>query len=1190
MQKARPIGKKMRLLIGISFLLVAAIIVTIFSLTAQAEKTLIDQRAAESSQYRYRFAEMQAYLAGVSGFEFYDYDSAGNIIPSTRDVDKVLYYYDRDDNIAVYCVEPEKPDVTFAEFGVLPLPEPGNSDGHVVTFTELQKKLLAYVLAYGVREWNGSQDINNMATIEKPDQIATQIAVWMVSTGHFNYSKDPTDSDDPIDPKNNPSNPDYPSYPYKDYFDPYYDILLPPGGAGIAPDYVYEDEYEGEISICEKARSLIRRAGKAIRISQTLPDFAGHDFQMTWNDTYNTYAVTIHDESGMLSYWEKSLDEGIKEANKKLTNPLKIEFDLPNGNITIIGDPCSDNDNTVSIKAQKTDDLVPEATLIYLSHEYPAKIGPDYQDMLSVETSDLKMELDLGLTLRRAYDAALQKWVSDVKRLNVSAVLDDEGGVIETQSYDSIYPSPIPDSDHSSLDDNGIAEKSPIYKAQRGDVVEYSIRVLNQCHERLNITEIVDYLPSGLEFDADLNATLGGSDWIADSTLDEHGAPRPILRYIGSPIPLVPEGSSDGNYDAVLKVYLRIAVSASKGQVIVNYAEISAMTDDKGVKVDDVDSTPDKNDWDDGEVTDNEVNNGNDDEDDHDYAMVEVDVPPYDAALQKWVARVVRGGKTVDELDDVEDGEASDIVTVHRGDTVIYKIRVINQGEYPLIITDITDYLPAWLTFDEEHPINKGKWIETDKVDETGQGRTFIRYIGEGGIHLAPAGDEQHGDRAVVEIAATVSTAASDGMVIHNSSEITRMTDDKGGEVDDVDSTPDDEPDNDKKPPKDNEVVNEDDDEDDEDFAEIIVEVPPYDAALKKWVSAVQRNGVTVATHDEPFTPSAFDEVQSGDVVVFAIKVYNQCEFLLRVGEITDYLPEGLTFDQILNPNWVLTGDLLTYTGLAETTLYVDQVRYPNAPAKLVGESTATVTIALIVDGSKLTVDVPVINYAEISLLTDEYNVTVADIDSDPDQNRDNDGTFTPGGVPPTGNNPVYDNEIEQHAKTTPGVDEDDHDVAGVVLKPPPQSETPPPSGTPPLSETPPPSSTPPQSETPPPSTLPPPPPPPSSAPPGYTTPPPPPESLPPYSAPPQSTTPPSAPPTPTPTPTPEEEIDESPPPGGAWEYSPTPMPPETEFHEDVPTGPFVPTGDGSMAIWFALAAVAVTVAVFVLTGKKKLK
>ncbi|HBC84807.1 MAG TPA: hypothetical protein DCZ30_05245 [Clostridiales bacterium] len=107
----------------------------------------------------------------------------------------------------------------------------------------------------------------------------------------------------------------------------------------------------------------------------------------------------------------------------------------------------------------------------------------------------------------------------------------------------------------------------------------------------------------------------------------------------------------------------------------------------------------------------------------------------FDMALRKYISEVKRDGKTV-EIDDrtpvINAASASEYlsnktagyyhkkkaITVKPGDTIIYTLRVYNEGYIVGYAKEITDYLPAGLEYIENSQINKdNKWTITKNAD-----------------------------------------------------------------------------------------------------------------------------------------------------------------------------------------------------------------------------------------------------------------------------------------------------------------------------------------------------------------------------------------------------------------------------------------------------------------------------------------
>jgi len=209
---------------------------------------------------------------------------------------------------------------------------------------------------------------------------------------------------------------------------------------------------------------------------------------------------------------------------------------------------------------------------------------------------------------------------------------------------------------------------------------------------------------------------------------------------------------------------------------------------------------------------------------------------------------------------------------------------------------------------------------------------------------------------------------------------VARITDYKNEHgLEDIDSDPD------KEGVKDDEIDEhgiDGDDEDSNDFEEITV-LPDlfFDLALRKTMTAGSK---TI--------------FKTGDTVSFDITVFNQGTVAATTVDLVDYIPAGLTLQ---DSSWTLDGN---------------KARWIGAITDLAPGAQRTVTISFVVDSSATGV---IINSAEISGAENDENLE--DIDSTPDDDKDNDG-------------PVKDDEIDEDGKD--GRDEDDHDIEPITICP----------------------------------------------------------------------------------------------------------------------------------------------------------
>ena len=165
-----------------------------------------------------------------------------------------------------------------------------------------------------------------------------------------------------------------------------------------------------------------------------------------------------------------------------------------------------------------------------------------------------------------------------------------------------------------------------------------------------------------------------------------------------------------------VRVAFRVTEPNTSDRIIINRAEISEDADENGEEVEDIDSTPDE--WIDGE-------------DDQDIEKIYVQY--FDLALRKWVSHVILIEDGVEKIKDTGHYAEQDPEPVVRVDlnqnridnTIIkfkYQIRITNEGEIAGYATEISDYIPEGLEFNQaDNPLWKevdGK-IVTDQLKDT---------------------------------------------------------------------------------------------------------------------------------------------------------------------------------------------------------------------------------------------------------------------------------------------------------------------------------------------------------------------------------------------------------------------------------------------------------------------------------------
>ena len=515
------------------------------------------------------------------------------------------------------------------------------------------------------------------------------------------------------------------------------------------------------------------------------------------------------------------------------------------------------------------------------------------------------------------------------------------------------------------------------------DIVTYTISVYNEGTVSGYASLIKDDIPEGLEYvkDSEINKKF---NW---KLLDENNKETDDVKkakYIVSDY-LSKENGDDNILNAFngekldtkyVQVDFKVICKQDWAKIIKNEAQISDDQDDRGKPVRDRDSTP--NEW-----------KGEDDED-----VEYIRVTYMDLALRKFITGVNKQIIT-DRIPEVDatalknkENTTADYkhtkepVIVHTNDTVIYTIRVYNEGSKDGYATQIKDDIPEGLEFIPYNETNKmyewkmldaeGKetldvskvksvvtnYCSKDKETEKRQNLMLAFECPDGTTFDTP----EYKD---VKIAFKVVEPTTSDRILINHAQISEQTDKKGIHREDRDSTP-----------------NEWKGEDDEDIEK--VRVLYFDLALRKWVTntMVTENGQTFVTEtghhaeDDPEEVVKVDLKKSkiNSVVVkfeYKVRITNEGEIAGYAKEIKDRIPDGLEFEEADNPNWKMLED-----GTVVTDELKDKLLQP-------GES-AEVIIVLKWINSPTNLGVK-INFAEISKDHNDYGTP--DIDSTPNNN-----------------------------------------------------------------------------------------------------------------------------------------------------------------------------------------------------------
>ena len=245
-------------------------------------------------------------------------------------------------------------------------------------------------------------------------------------------------------------------------------------------------------------------------------------------------------------------------------------------------------------------------------------------------------------------------------------------------------------------------------------------------------------------------------------------------------------------------------------------------------------------------------------------------------------------------------------VLVEKNDIVVYMLRVYNEGEQDGYATEITDYLPAYLTFvDGEFNAQYGWKVSSD-------GRTVTTRYLENSVIAKPETDAS-GNQTLsyvqVPIMCQVSGDANANENITNIADITEYQDKDKQLVEDRDSEQDnvEVPSDENLPGYKNDESNQEyvpGQEDDDDFEKVIVQ--DFDLALRKFITKVDEEEVTTRIPEVSYNRDEEQitynhtkdpvEVITGNVVEYTIRIYNEGDIAGYAEEVADDIPDGLRF------------------------------------------------------------------------------------------------------------------------------------------------------------------------------------------------------------------------------------------------------------------------------------------------------
>ena len=282
--------------------------------------------------------------------------------------------------------------------------------------------------------------------------------------------------------------------------------------------------------------------------------------------------------------------------------------------------------------------------------------------------------------------------------------------------------------------------KTPV-EVVNGDVIVYTLRVYNEGNQAGYADEVKDNLPEGLVYlpENEINKEYRWKLYKEDGTETTEVSEAKTVRtdYLSRDQEIQTkrnnllkafntETMTQPDYRDV-KIAFKVIEPNTSDRIIINTAEISKDSDDKGNSVEDIDSTPD-----------------NDKEDEDDIDIEKVKVKYFDLALEKIVSEysIKQNGKTTVTKTGHKFGvQPEPPVKVELVNSMVksavikfkYQIKVTNEGEIAGYAEEVKDYIPSGLKFVKE---DNSKWtmLEDGNTVTTDQLKDKLLQPGESAV------------------------------------------------------------------------------------------------------------------------------------------------------------------------------------------------------------------------------------------------------------------------------------------------------------------------------------------------------------------------------------------------------------------------------------------------------------------------
>ena len=507
--------------------------------------------------------------------------------------------------------------------------------------------------------------------------------------------------------------------------------------------------------------------GYADEIVTHLPEeleYVNDDFNSEYGwiiDTTDLTQRTLKTEHLSMQQDEDNAIKGFDDGDKLNYKDIKLKLKLrsmatTNKEITTVAEIIkSSNKNGISDRDNKLNVSMPSDKDL---QNY--KGNSENKDELSDSSYYYKGQEDdddFEKIVFEKFDLALRVFETNI---NGNAVKDREP-VVDSSEFGSSTES-------SSYTTCKYNHKKDVINVNENDKIEFTIRIYNEGTQNGYAKELKNDIPDGLEFIVD-DVTNQKFKWKMYDENNNETKDTSKCKYVktnylskdndvSNMITSFDKGKMSSPDYKEVKIVLNVELKDKNNSNIIEKAEISDDSDEQGKNVTDIDSAP---------------NEGNNDEDDQDQESLHI--LKFDLSLKQEVNQVIiieNGYQTISDIKDKENIKF-DINEKKLENKVVkfkYSIRVTNEGEDVGTASEISDYIPKGLKFNQADNLN---WREKDKKIVTDE--------------LKDKMINPH-ESATVDLILTVDSNTSMPQSLLNVCEISQQK--NNNNIDDIDSTP----------------------------------------------------------------------------------------------------------------------------------------------------------------------------------------------------------------------------------------------------------------------------------------------------------------------------------------------------------------------------------------------------------------